>query len=271
MKTILLVGAGNMGFAMLSGWLTSLASTYNFIVLDPAAAPRLATLSSAIKASTTAFGRPDELPADLQLDAIVLATKPDSVCSALQSLSKYLQQETVIVSVAAGLSIDQIRKTTTIDNPTVRVMPNIGAMVGHSASAGFASPNTLQNQLRTVQTLFDALGRFVWLDNEKEMHTVTAVSGSGPAYFFALCEAMIAAACENGLSPAVAAELVHTTCSAAGRLLEETPDSALLREQVTSPNGTTAAGLAALGQNEQLQRSISMAIQAARQRSMEMT
>ena len=271
MKTILLVGAGNMGFAMLKGWLQAMDDTYRFVVVDPVAGPRCTALTNPNGSPVVAVSDTDELTLDLQPAAAVFATKPDGICHAIAGMRDLLSADTVLISVAAGLQISQIRQGSVVDNPIIRVMPNIGALVGQSASAGIASADTTAPQQALVELLFQALGRFTWLTAEEDMHVVTAVSGSGPAYFFAMCEAMIQAAMEHGLDRQVAEALVHATCSAAGALIAETPDATLLRQQVTSPGGTTAAGLTALAHDDGLRMIVARAVDAARKRSVEMT
>ena len=270
MNTILLIGAGNMGFSMLRGWLSALDDRYRFIVADPAAGPRFATLEAAERARISAVTDLDELPSDTRPNAVIFATKPDGVCNAIKQVRGQLTSEAVLISVAAGLQIGQMRQSAPAGQPIARVMPNIGALVGQSASAGITSSDTTARQRALVERLFQALGQFTWLSSEDDMHVVTAISGSGPAYFFAMCEAMIAAAVENGLDKGIAETLVHATCAAAGGLIKQTPDAALLRHQVTSPGGTTAAGLEALGQNEGLRTVVASAVRAARRRSIEM-
>lgn len=270
-STILLVGAGNMGFSMLQGWLTKLGDGYRFAVVDPAAGPQLATLSQQDRQRILAMSNLDQLPRDLPLSAVVLATKPNAVGDVAAQLRNQLSPDTVLISVAAGLKIMDIRRNARNDQPIVRVMPNIGALIGQSASAGFASENTTTEQAELVEALFQALGHISWLKSEDEMHLVTALSGSGPAYFFALCEAMIEVAVEKGLDRDVAKTLVHATCAAAGGLIDQTPDATKLRLQVTSPGGTTAAGTAALAKDDALQNVVASAILAAQRRSIEMS
>lgn len=270
MKTILLVGAGNMGFSMLKGWVGALGSTYRFVVVDPAAGPRCAELKNPNGTAVAVAPEVSELSADLNPAAVIFATKPGGVCGAVEALRAHLIPETVLVSVAAGLQISDIAANAPTDQPIVRVMPNIGALIGESASAGFSSSETPGVLKALVAELFQAIGHFTWLASEEDMHTVTAVSGSGPAYFFAMCEAMIAAAMENGLSREVAATLVNATCVAAGGLIAETPDPELLRKRVTSPGGTTAAGLQAFATDDALQSVITSAVDAARNRSIAM-
>ncbi|GAA6209868.1 pyrroline-5-carboxylate reductase [Cognatishimia sp. WU-CL00825] len=271
MNTILLVGAGNMGFSMLQGWLRMLDDSDRFVVVDPAAGPRLETLQPAQRARILALSDLAELPDDTQLSAAIFATKPNNVCDAVGQIRDRLSPETVLISVAAGLGIKDICQSAAPGQAVVRVMPNIGALIGRSASAGFASATTDKAQSDLVKLLFDALGHFTWLQSEEDMHLVTAVSGSGPAYFFAMCEAMIDVAMDSGLERDVAETLVHATCAAAGGLIDRTPDATTLRKQVTSPGGTTAAGTEALAKNDSLRTVMAKAIHAARQRSIEMS
>lgn len=269
MKTVLLIGAGNMGFAMLNGWIRGLGTEYRFVVVDPMVGPAISEMEIGDSDPVTHYQHVSELPAALSPAAVILATKPDGLVDALKALAHQLEPETVVISVAAGKSIKHIREGTTADQPIVRVMPNIGALATQSVSAGFPSETTMAHRT-LVDKLFRSIGDFTWLSCEDEMHAVTAVSGSGPAYFFAMCEAMIAATIETGVDINTARTLVLGTCRSAAALLETIPDATLLRERVTSPNGTTAAGLAALDKEDGLQRLISEAVDAARRRSIEM-
>ncbi len=207
------------------------------------------------------------VPKDLEASALFLATKPQMIPGAVQSLKAQIKPETLLVSVAAGVTIDAIKGVLAAPQPVVRAMPNIGAMVGRSASAAFGSPDVTETQIELVNELFSAVGQLTWLQAENDLHVVTAVSGSGPAYFFAMCEAMIKAAQAEGLSEEVAKSLVLDTISASGRLLDETPDPTHLRKIVTSPNGTTAAGLTRLGLDDALNKLTAQAIVAAKKRS----
>lgn len=268
MNNILLIGAGNMGFAMLEGWLNAVDETHRFAVVDPVATSRCASLVNPDGTPLLAVAELEMLTSDLRFDAAVFATKPGGVCAAIEALGDVLAANTALISVAAGLPMDEIQKGHA--RPVIRVMPNIGAMVGQSASAGIASDRVTAAQKVLVETLFRALGGFAWLTSEEDMHVVTAVSGSGPAYFFAMCEAMIDAAVDNGLERGVAETLVNGTCTAAGLLISKTPDAVQLRRQVTSPGGTTAAGLDALAQGDGLRSVVANAVAAARKRSIEM-
>jgi len=273
MKTIFLVGAGRMGSALLQGWLDTLGPEFHFVVIDPNAYPLLADClrhsenSSRIEYHETAAA----LPGNLTADAIILATKPQMVTSVLRTLNTQIDPETLVVSIAAGVTTETIISALQPSVPVVRAMPNIGALVGHSASAGFASPGVSQSARSLTETLFKAIGSYSWLADEDAMHCATAVSGSGPAYVFELAEAMIEAAMHEGLSSEAATALVLSTLAGAGRLLEKTSDPSHLRETVTSPNGTTAAGLAALKENSGLAVLIGKTIAAAKHRSIEIS
>lgn len=267
---VVLIGAGRMGQAMLVGWLRALADSHTFHVIDPQAADAVAALAQD-KENLNHYASADHLPEGLVADVIVLATKPQIVSTALQALPVNCLANAVVVSVAAGIEIADIRKHLSGNTPVARVMPNIGAQVGYCVSAGFSPDDTPQMSRAHVEMLFDAIGSFCWLGAEEQIHAVTAVSGSGPAYLFAMCEAMIAAGTKHGLDADTARSLAIRTVSAAGRLLEQTPDPAHLRETVTSPNGTTAAGLAELFKENSLECLLTLAVASARRRSIELS
>ena len=268
MKEIVLVGAGNMGGALLKGWLTNWRGNARFHVVDPVKVP---SARHDPAGRVQYVSRIDELPALLHPELVVIAVKPDKVCAIAKSLDGYLTPDTIIVSVAAGVTTDSIRDAVPVAAPIVRVMPNIGAMVGYAVSAGFAGTEVPAVARRLVTELFASVGQMSWLDKEDDLHLVTAISGSGPAYYFAFCEAFIATAEAQGLSHDTGKLLAIGTAIAAGRLLAETSDPRRLREQVTSPNGTTAAGLEALeaGANS-LNRCVGDAVVAASKRSVEL-
>ncbi|MDC0737988.1 pyrroline-5-carboxylate reductase [Cognatishimia sp. SS12] len=272
MKTILLIGAGRMGGAMLRGWLTALKMPVNLIVVDPHNQPVLDELVEApVPGKTYSYYKDaGAIPKGIVADALVLATKPQMVADAIRSVAPHITGQTVLASVAAGIATDTIAGAAQNTDAAVRIMPNIGAMVGHSASAGFANPAVTADQKALIEALFASFGVFSWLENEEQLHTVTALSGSGPAYYFALCEAMTEAAKSMGLPADVARDLAIGTVVAAGRLLEQTADPTHLRETVTSPNGTTHAGLMAMAQDEALQNLAAATLKAAHDRSIEL-
>lgn len=272
-KSIVLVGAGRMGSAMLSGWLNALGNEYTFHVIDSGAADYLANLpmQSGTGARSVHYPSAEALPRNLRVDATVLATKPKMIDIALRTLSSQGHVGSLVISVAAGITIETLSQALHSAKAIARVMPNIGAMVGCSVSAGYASVEATAVQRQLIETLFAAIGSFSWLETEDQLHAVTAVSGSGPAYVFALCEAMIVAGQEQGLSPKTAKALAIGTVCSAGKLLENQPDPTHLRQTVTSPNGTTEAGLSVLKQRGDLRNLVARTIDAAKRRSIELS
>lgn len=270
MQSILLVGAGKMGSAMLRGWLDGFDQSTRFVVLDPNVSPDLSKADHAPDDRVSYFKDVSNLPDGFIPGIIVLATKPQMVQDVVRSLSSHIGQETTLISVAAGVHCDTIKAAAPVGTATVRVMPNIGALVGYSVSAAFACADTSNPQKAQVSALFEAIGKMTWLSSEEDLHLATAVAGSGPAYYFALCEAIIAAAQERGLAPEVARLLAIGTVTAAGHLLANDPDPTKLREMVTSPNGTTAAGLDALTADGVMALTVRNTLDAAANRSREL-
>ncbi|PHS04472.1 MAG: pyrroline-5-carboxylate reductase [Blastopirellula sp.] len=273
MNKIILVGVGRMGAAMLQGWIESLGQGFSFVGIDPHPAIDKAILikQAADNPHVDFHSSIEDMPDSGPAAAIVLATKPQHIAKALVDVATFIDVNTLVISVAAGVTLGTLKQNCPPGQPVIRAMPNIGAMVGKSATAACASEDVDQEGRNLAEMLFNAIGRLTWLVDESDLHTVTAVSGSGPAYFFAMCEAMITAAVTAGLPIEISTALVLDTISASGRLLDETPDPAKLRETVTSPNGTTAAGLAALSKNAKLNSMVAEAIKAARQRSTELS
>ena len=178
--------------------------------------------------------------------AIVLAVKPQvmkAVCADLRD--EIAATRPLVLSIAAGIRIEQLRDWLG-DTPIVRAMPNTPALIGAGASALIASADTNPAQRERAAAILGAAGVIVWIEEEDDMDTVTALSGSGPAYFFLLVEALEDAAVAQGLPREAARMLAAQTCLGAGRMLVEAGEApATLRERVTSPGGTTAAALAA--------------------------
>lgn len=268
MTKLLLVGAGRMGAALLKGWLHALDESFSFVVLDPNVAKLQADLAGESRCTFCASAR--DLPGGAAVDGVVLATKPQMLCDALLQIAPQIGPQTIVISIAAGVETARIALAAQPATAIVRAMPNIGAMVGCSVTAAYAAAPTSLPQQALVEHLFAAIGIFSWVDAEADLHAVTALSGSGPAYYFALCEAMTAAAIDLGLNTMAARKLAAGTLAAAGLLIAKTPDPAALRQMVTSPNGTTAAGLAALGADDGLMRLSAQALAAAAKRSCEL-
>lgn len=210
--------------------------------------------------------------APVGVEAIVLAVKPQvlkSVCVSLRSTMG--MPKPLIISIAAGIRIAQIESWLGGATPIIRCMPNTPALIGAGASALYATSMVSTDQRALAQNLFDAVGISRWLDDEALIDTVTALSGSGPAYFFLFAEALEAAAVVQGLPRDIARALVAQTFYGAGRMLIEADvPAATLRARVTSPNGTTQAALESFATND-LSRIVAQAVSAATQRGVAMS
>ena len=202
----------------------------------------------------------------------MLAIKPQTLDAAAPEIAALVAPETLVVSILAGKRIDDLRARFPEARALVRVMPNTPAAVGRGASAAFASPATSARQRQWTQSLMSAVGQFDWLADETLIDAVTAISGSGPAYVFALVEAMAEAGAKLGLPAELAMKLARATVEGAGELLHREPDvtAAKLRENVTSPGGTTAAALAVLQAADGFPALLVKAAEAARDRAREL-
>jgi pyrroline-5-carboxylate reductase len=204
------------------------------------------------------------------LDILVLAVKPQDMAAALRPLQAALtQHRPLVISVAAGLGTDQLTELCGGPIPLVRAMPNRPALLGAGATGAYADPALEPLQRRRAEAVLATAGCVVWVEDESLMDVVTAVSGSGPAYFFRMAEALAAAGVEQGLPPAAANELAVATLHGAGLMATRGADLAELREAVTSKGGTTAAALAELTAQE-FEQTVSAAVAAAVTRGRQM-
>ena len=268
MTTVLVIGAGRMGGAMLKGWTKALGESFDFAVIDPDADWDAFGLTAGpgLNLSRSAA----DLPAGFSADVVVVATKPQYVGAALVAVRSAIGGDTVVVSIAAGIATKTVQDAVGAGQPVVRAMPNIGALVGRSVTAAFATSNVTPVQHDLVTRLFSAIGAFSWISAEDDLHIITALSGSGPAYYFAFCEAMIAGAIAAGLDEDVAKVLGVGTLVSAGRLVEDVNDPTALRMMVTSPNGTTAAAIDVLGDKNALGDLVARTLHAAKVRSQDL-
>ena len=235
-KGLVLLGCGKMGSAMLQGWLADGLPPASVRVIDP-------------NPSEWLRGTGVQINADLPpAPAIVLvAVKPQMMGEALPVLADMGNGATLFVSVAAGTPISAFEVALGGTTPIVRAMPNTPAAIGRGITAIIGNAHATPAQLDLAEMLLQAVGQVVRLEDEGQMDAVTGLSGSGPAYVFHMIECMAKAGEAQGLSPALAMQLAQATVAGAGALAEaadETP--AQLRQNVTSPNGTTQAGLAVL-------------------------
>jgi pyrroline-5-carboxylate reductase len=259
--TVLLIGGGNMGRALLAGWQKENAAL-SVTIVEPHPIPELKTFG-------TVF--PDARQVTGFFDIIVLAIKPQMFDAVLPGLKKFVNTETVFLSIAGGKSMASI-STHLGEAAIIRAMPNTPAMVGEGITVCVANAEVTETQKETATDLLAAVGQVVWIDQEDHMHAVTALSGSGPAYVFALIEALQQAGEKAGLPKELAAPLARQTVigSAALAAQEANKTPAQLREQVTSPGGTTEAALKVLKGEKGLDALLMEAIQAAAQRSQEL-
>ncbi|WP_137130310.1 pyrroline-5-carboxylate reductase [Rhizobium sp. FY34] len=262
---LVLVGAGNMGGAMLSGWLKSGVAGASILVLDPAP-------SDAMKANLAENGVRHAVaaPADTKASILFLAVKPQVMDAVLPDLKALVGPRTVVVSVAAGKTLAFLAGHLG-QAAMVRAMPNTPAMIGRGVTGAYANGEVTEDQRATVHDLLKVSGPVEWVASEADIDAVTAVSGSGPAYVFYLVECMAEAGRKLGLPADLAMRLARETVAGAGELLHQSSDAASrLRQNVTSPGGTTAAALAVLMAEGGMQPLFDDAIAAARQRAQEL-
>jgi len=241
METIGFIGSGNMAEALIKGIITAdLYKSENILVSD-IRQERLDFLAQEYRV------QPVEENASLaqKVSILVLSVKPQNMAEALASIKDAIRQETLVISIAAGIRTAKIAAALG-DIAIVRVMPNTPALIGEGASALFANDKA-KPILEKAKSIFSAVGKAVVVDDEGLIDAVTALSGSGPAYYFLLMEEMIKAACQLGLPEDVAKDLVLQTAKGAGLLAVEADKNgenpAELRKKVTSPGGTTEAAL----------------------------
>jgi pyrroline-5-carboxylate reductase len=260
---ILLIGAGKMGGAMLEGWLKQGTRPDQLTVLDPYPSDRMKELARAgLRLS----------PAIQEIgiaEVIILAIKPQMLDAAAENLKAVVGPKTLVISILAGKNIADIQARVPHLKAIVRAMPNTPAAVGRGITGCAASNGVSAEQKALTSQLLSAIGRVEWVPDESLIDAVTAVSGSGPAYVFHLVECMAAAGVKQGLSAELAMSLARATIEGAGELLfreAETP-AAVLRQNVTSPGGTTAAALEVLMAGDGLAPLMDKAIDAARKRA----
>jgi pyrroline-5-carboxylate reductase len=242
-QRIAFVGGGNMAVSLIGGLLARGTAPADIVVADPQAGQR-ARLERDFGLATVA----DAIAAVPQAQTVVLAVKPQHMAEVARSIAAAVgQSRGLVISIAAGIRLADLTRWLGPDVPLVRTMPNRPALIGAGVTALYAGPDVSVESRRTAEAIMAACGRTVWVADERQIDVVTAVSGSGPAYFFLLVECLEAAGIELGLDPATARTLALETARGSGRMVAEAPESpAELREQVTSRGGTTAAALEVL-------------------------
>ena len=253
--TVVFIGAGNMASSLIQGLLAAGHPASNLRAADPMAEQRsrLATLGIAT------FTSNDEACADA--DVIVLAIKPQVMAAVLRDLT--ITPGQLLISIAAGVTLDALAALTPAAQPIVRCMPNTPALLQAGISGLYANAAVAAEQRDVATRILQAAGSVVWLDAEADLDAVTAVSGSGPAYFFYLMEAMIRAGESLGLSREVATRLTVATAEGAAMMAATGDAPAQLRINVTSPGGTTQQALSILDGHDTQQHLYDAVIGAA--------
>lgn len=264
---ITFIGCGNMGRSLIGGLIADGHRPDAITGVEPDAA-RAEFISSEYGIEVIAEGQ----QAIEGSDVVILAVKPQVIVGTLQTLADKIKlHQPLVVSVAAGIRIATLENILGKNMAIVRAMPNTPALIGAGASSLFANDSVSESQRGTAEEIMRAVGLAVWLDNEDLMDTVTALSGSGPAYFFLVMEVMEKAAVKLGLARDQAGLLTLETALGAARMaLESEVDTATLRKQVTSPGGTTEAALKVLMQDGRLEDLFTEALSAAKKRSQEL-
>jgi len=261
---LVLVGAGKMGGALLDGWLRFGLDPANVAIIEPQPSPQISALANRgvrLNPDAGGFGR---------VAAIVIAVKPQVAEQVMPALAPMIAASTVVVSIMAGRTLQFLSRALTAPCALVRAMPNTPAAIGRGITV--AVPLRASGAQRALaHRLLAATGTVEWIEDEALMDAVTAVSGSGPAYVFLLAEALARAGAAAGLPPRLAEKLARETVAGSGELLHRSGiDAAALRENVTSPGGTTAAALDVLMGQNGLASLMQKAVAAATQRSREL-
>jgi pyrroline-5-carboxylate reductase len=240
--TVLLIGAGRMGSALLKGWRAKRIRP--LVVVEPKPSAEIRKLARA--KAITLVAAPSQVRAK-KISACVVAIKPQVLKGEAAALAAVAQSGALMLSIAAGTSVASLRKAWGPKARIIRAMPNTPGAIGAGITGLYAAKGATGADRKRAGALLSALGETLWVKDEALIDSVTALSGSGPAYVFHLAEAMAAAGAAAGLKPADADRLARATVSGAGALLAADKSSAAaLREAVTSPGGTTAAALAVL-------------------------
>jgi pyrroline-5-carboxylate reductase len=263
---LLLVGAGHMGGALLRGWVAHKLTPIVVVEPNPTTEIRRIALKNRVR-----------LVADVsdvrveKIRACVVALKPQILKTEAGRLRKIAESGAPMISIAAGTTIAALERAWGRKSRIIRAMPNVPGAIGHGITGLYAAKNASSAERKLAQQLLSALGDIVWLKREALIDSVTAVSGSGPAYVFLMVEALAEAGAREGLPRADARRLARATLAGAGALLDHDPrEPEELRRSVTSPNGTTQAALNVLMAKNGLKPLIARAVSAARKRGREL-
>lgn len=260
---VVLVGAGKMGLALARGWVAGGLPANQLVLVDPKPSEPTVAFAHAngIRLATTPLG--------VLTHVMVLAVKPQVMKQVMAEIQPAVGPHTLVLSIAAGIPLKTLASGLLTER-VVRAMPNTPAQIGKGIT-GAVGLHIAGDDREVANALLQAAGAVMWFDSEGALDAVTAVSGSGPAYVFYMVEALAAAAMRQGLDPGQAMQLARQTVIGAAGLMEADPQPAsILRENVTSPKGTTAAALQVLMAPDGLERLMDRAVLAARMRSEEL-
>ncbi|HLB42679.1 MAG: pyrroline-5-carboxylate reductase [Pseudomonadales bacterium RIFCSPHIGHO2_12_FULL_40_16] len=254
---ILFIGYGNMGSALGEIWHSS-PKTDQIIALKN-------KMSSQFDVDiVTSIS---DIPV-IKYDFIVLAIKPQLAEQIITILPDFIFKNSCIISLMAGVNINKIQKFTNKNNPIIRCMPNVAVSIQQGFTGLFSSQHLDPKIIAKIEHLFSLTGEFIWLANEEQLHAITALSGSGPAYYHFLSELLVESAKELGLSKHIAEKIITQTAFGSAAMQKNNPSSLeKLRLNVTSPNGTTQAAIDILSHNDEMKSLVHHAVNAAVKRS----
>jgi pyrroline-5-carboxylate reductase len=262
--TLVLVGAGKMGSAMLDGWVAHGLNPATTVVVEPIPSLQVARYGSLGLRLNPTLGA-------LRADAIIIAVKPQVAPEVLPDLASLIGPATAVVSIMAGRSLTFLQSLLPPSTAIVRAMPNTPAAIGRGITVAVGNTHVTPHHKSLADRLLAATGAVEWIADEAQMDAVTALSGSGPAYVFLLAEALARAGVAVGLPKELAERLARVTVAGSGELLNRaSDDAATLRRNVTSPGGTTEAALDVLMSKDGLEALMEKAIAAATRRSREL-
>ncbi len=267
-KKIAFIGAGNMASSLIGGMIADGYPAELIFVADPAT-EQLEKLKQQHAVNTSLDNNTVVAAADI----ILLAVKPqlmETVCSSLAAQSSNYTGK-IFVSIAAGVTVQRLQSLLADNQPIIRTMPNTPALIQKGMTGLFASPEVSDDDMTAVDKIMKAVGKTCWVNDESDLNTIIAATGSSPAYFFLFMEAMQDAVIKMGFSQAQARELVQQAASGSAEMVIQNPqlDLATLRQNVTSKGGTTAEAIRTFEQH-QLKNIVDEAMQAAVDRAEEM-
>jgi pyrroline-5-carboxylate reductase len=264
--TLVLVGAGKMGGAMLEGWLKAGADPAKIVALDPGPPPEILAL---LQKHNIRHNPPINTITDAEV--VLTAVKPQVMDEVLAPLHSLAKSKPLILSIMAGKTIAKLAAHFGENASIIRTMPNTPAAVGRGITAMVGNNHVTPVQMTLAEQLLSTIGEVVRVETEEQIDWVTGVSGSGPAYIFFMTECLTAAGESLGLSPEIAEKLARATVSGSGELMHQSGiDAATLRKNVTSPKGTTYEALQVLMADDGLKPLMQKAVEAAARRSKEL-